>query len=269
MILQVNNLSFSYHSDRKIFHDVNFSLDHGEVLSILGTNGAGKSTLLNCIANLYHPDSGEILLSGEPMAKMNLRDVAQKIGYVPQIHMPAYAYTVREFVVMGRTPYIGSFATPKAADYKIADEALERMKITHLREKPYTEISGGERQQVLLARVIAQKPRLILLDEPTAHLDYGNQYRVVQMIRQLAEEGYALIMTTHNPEHAIILNGKVAILNCKGVLGVGHAAETLSAETLSKLYGLSIKTVYNGDAGRNVCVVCCQECENRMMGMHS
>jgi len=183
--------------------------------------------------------------------------------------MPAYAYTVREFVVMGRTPYIGSFATPKAADYKIADEALERMKITHLREKPYTEISGGERQQVLLARVIAQKPRLILLDEPTAHLDYGNQYRVVQMIRQLAEEGYALIMTTHNPEHAIILNGKVAILNCKGVLGVGHAAETLSAETLSKLYGLSIKTVYNGDAGRNVCVVCCQECENRMMGMHS
>ena len=122
-------------------------------------------------------------------------------------------------------------------------------------DKPYTEISGGERQQVTIARAITQQPQLILLDEPTAHLDYGNQYRVVQMIHQLVAEGYALIMTTHNPEHAIILNGKVAILNRDGVLGVGHAADTLSAETLSNPYGLSIKTVYDEDAKRNVCVV--------------
>ena len=256
MILEVNKISFHYHTSRSIFHEVSFAVNNGEVLTILGINGSGKTTLLNCIANLYKPNSGEILLNGQPMSNMNLRDVARMIGYVPQIHTPAYGYTVREFAVMGRTPYIGAFATPSAEDYKIADEALERMKITHLRDKPYTEISGGERQQVTIARVIAQQPKIILLDEPTAHLDYGNQYRVVQMVRELAEEGYALIMTTHNPEHAIILKGKVALLNHEGVLGIGQATETLNAETLSKLYGLSIKTVYDEDAKRNICIVC-------------
>ncbi|MDD5014400.1 MAG: ABC transporter ATP-binding protein [Atribacterota bacterium] len=256
MILEVKNLSFNYHNSQTIFHDVSFNVDNGEVLSILGINGSGKSTLLNCIANIYKPKSGEIFLNGHPMSKMNLRDVAQVIGYVPQIHTPAYSYTVREFAVMGRTPYIGVFKTPSTRDYRIADEALERVGIVHLRDKPYTEISGGERQQVLIARVIVQQPQIILLDEPTAHLDYGNQHRTVQMIRQLAAEGYVLIMTTHNPEHAIILNGKVAILNRQGVLGIGQAAETLSAETLSNLYGLSIKTIYDDEAKRIVPIVC-------------
>ena len=255
MILEVNNLSFSYHHRRTIFRGVDFNVAQGEILSILGPNGSGKTTLLNCIANLYSPDSGEILLNGRPMSRMSLRRVARVIGYVPQIHTPAYAFSVREFAVMGRTPYIGAFAMPGAEDYRIADEALERMGIAHLRDKPYTEISGGERQQVTIARVIAQKPQLILLDEPTAHLDYGNQHRVVQMVRELAAEGYALIMTTHNPDHAIILNGKVAILNREGVLSVGRAAETLSAEMLSNLYGLSIKTIYDEDAERTICVV--------------
>ena len=129
MILEVKNLSFHYHSSRTIFHDVSFSVDKGEVISILGTNGSGKSTLLNCIANLFTPNSGEILLNGQPMSRMHLRDVARMIGYVPQIHLPAYAYTVREFTVMGRTPYIGAFATPGAKDYRIVDEVLERMGI--------------------------------------------------------------------------------------------------------------------------------------------
>ena len=256
MILDVKNLSFRYGTGRTIFHDVSFSLDKGEVLSILGTNGAGKSTLLNCIANLFRPASGEIYLEGRAMSKMKMREVAQVVGYVPQIHTPAYAYTVREFTVMGRTPYIGAFAKPSPADYEMADAALERMGIYHLADKAYTEISGGERQQVTIARVITQQPKMILLDEPTAHLDYGNQYRVVQMIKQLSDEGYALIMTTHNPDHAIILNGKVAILNREGLLSVGQAADTLDHETLSTLYRLNIKTVYDEDAGRNICVVC-------------
>ncbi|NLA26484.1 MAG: ABC transporter ATP-binding protein [Firmicutes bacterium] len=255
MILEVNNLSFSYHHRKTIFRGVDFTVAKGEILSILGPNGSGKTTLLNCLANLYSPDSGEILLNGRPMSRMSLRQVARVIGYVPQIHTPAYAFSVREFAVMGRTPYIGAFTMPGAEDYRIADEALERMGIAHLRDKPYTEISGGERQQVTIARVIAQKPQLILLDEPTAHLDYGNQHRVVQMVRELAAEGYALIMTTHNPDHAIILNGKVAILNREGVLSVGRAAEIVSAERLSNLYGLSIKTIYDDDAERTICVV--------------
>lgn len=256
MILEVNDLSYRYNKSRTIFHDVNFSLDKGEVLSILGTNGAGKSTLLNCVSGLFQPASGEIRLDGTPMSTMSMRDIAQVVGYVPQIHTPTYAYSVLEFTVMGRTPYIGMFSKPSAEDYRIAEEALEKMNILHLRDKAYTEISGGERQQVTIARVIAQQPKLILLDEPTAHLDYGNQYRVVQMVKQLAAQGFALIMTTHNPDHAIILNGKVAVLNREGVLGVGHAAQSLTNEMLSTLYGLNIKTVFDEDAQRNVCVVC-------------
>lgn len=157
---------------------------------------------------------------------------------------------------MGRTPYIGTFSKPSKEDYMIAEESLERMNILHLKDKAYTEISGGERQQVTIARALTQQPKLILLDEPTAHLDYGNQYRVVQMVKELAKEGYAVIMTTHNPDHAIILDGKVAILDKNGVLGVGHAADTLNKEMLSSLYNLNIKTVYDEDAKRNVCIVC-------------
>lgn len=256
MILEVKDLSFKYNNNRLIFHDVNFNVDSGEVLSILGPNGSGKSTLLNCIANLYKPLSGEILLNGGPISKMNLRHIAQIIGYVPQIHIPTYAFTVREFTVMGRTPYIGVFKTPGRTDYKIANRALEQLGISHLKNKAYTEISGGERQLVLIARVITQQPKIILLDEPTAHLDYGNQHRTIQLIRQLADEGYALIMTTHNPEHAIILNGKVAILNRKGVLGIGQSVEAINSNTLSDLYGLSIKTIYIEEAKRMVSVVC-------------
>jgi len=256
MILEVNNLSFNYYNSRQIFHDVSFSVNKGEILSILGANGAGKTTLLNCLSNLATPSSGEILFNKQSMAKMGIRDVARIIGYVPQLHTPTYAFNVLEFTVMGRTPYIGAFSTPSAKDYQIAENALERMKLSHLRDKIYTEISGGERQQVTIARALAQQPQLILLDEPTAHLDYGNQYRVVHMIRELAAEGYGVIMTTHNPDHATILNDKVAILDREGKINVGVAAEALNAETLSRLYGLSIKTVYDEDAKRNVCIVC-------------
>ena len=255
MILDVENLSFKYYNSRMIFHDVSFSLDAGEVMCILGTNGAGKSTLLNCVAGLFKPAGGTIRLNGADTSSMSMRDIARVIGYVPQIHTPAYAYTVREFTVMGRTPYIGAFARPSKEDYALADAALVRLGIDKLADKNYTEISGGERQQVTIARVLTQDPKLILLDEPTAHLDYGNQFRIVQMVRQLSEEGYALIMTTHNPDHAIMLGGKVAILGRNGVLGVGRADEMLRADTLSNLYGLPIKTVYDEDAGRNVCVV--------------
>lgn len=127
MILDVQNLSFSYDRKRTIFHDVSFSLDKGEVLSILGTNGAGKSTLLNCIANLLKPKSGTILLNGTPMQTMSMRDIAKVIGYVPQVHLPTYAFTVRDFTVMGRSPYIGAFGSPSKEDYAIADDALRRL----------------------------------------------------------------------------------------------------------------------------------------------
>jgi iron complex transport system ATP-binding protein len=256
MILDAHGLSFHYHNSRTIFKDVNFCVDKGEVFSILGINGAGKSTLLNCLSNLITPQEGKIFFDGKPVKEMSIQQVAKNIGYVPQQHNAVYSYTVLEFTVMGRTPHIGTFATPSENDYAIASGALERMGVSHLAEKAYTEISGGERQLVLIARVLTQQPKIIMLDEPTSHLDYGNQFRTVNLIREIASEGYGVIMTTHMPDHAIILNDKVGILDANGALTVGNAEEILTSERLSELYNLDIKTEYVDSARRTVCIAC-------------
>ena len=254
MILEVENLAYHYHNSSAIFHDISFGLEQGEVLSILGTNGAGKSTLLNCLGNLYTPSAGEIRLDGKPMNRLPLTQVSRLIGYVPQIHYPVYAYSVRNFVVMGRTPYISTFSKPRKEDYEKADQALHKLQISHLAEKAYTEISGGERQQVTIARVLAQNPKVILLDEPTAHLDYGNQIRTVQLIRELADEGYAVIMTTHNPDHVLMLGGKVGVLDRDGRMEFGDAETILTEQRLSQLYQVKLRLVQVEGLDRNACV---------------
>ena len=254
MILEVKNLRYHYDDSRTIFHDVSFGIESGEIISILGPNGAGKSTLLNCIANLLTPSTGEILLEGKPMNKLSLNEIARIIGYVPQPHTPAYDYTVRDFTVMGRTPYIGLFSKPKQEDYDLADGALKQLGIYHLADKPYTQISGGERQQVTIARVLVQQPKLILLDEPTSHLDYGNQIRTVKMIRKLAGQDFAVILTTHMPDHVILLGSRVGILDHTGTMTFGDVDSIMTEETLSKVYQTNLKVLYIEEIGRVACV---------------
>ena len=249
-VLKVKDLSFNYPRGPLIFSNVGFELQAGRVLSVLGANGTGKSTLLNCIAGLLRQNTGTIHLEDKNITEMSLRDIATSIGYVPQIHNPAYAYTVREFVVMGRTPYLRAFSSPRKIDYEIAEQAVTRLNITHLLEKAYTEISGGERQLATIAQAIAQQPKILMLDEPTAHLDYGNQMRTIQLIRSLAEEGYAVIFTTHIPDHPLFLGGDVAVFN-KKTITVGEAADILTGESLSELYNISVKTTEIN--GRRLC----------------
>ena len=254
MILEVKNLSYQYRNSRTIFHNVNLHLDKGQVVSILGRNGAGKSTFLNCLANLYTPASGEILLEGKSMRRLPLNQVSRFIGYVPQVHYPVYAYSVRNFVVMGRTPYIRAFSTPSKSDYEKVDQVLNKLGIAHLADKAYTEISGGERQQVTIARALVQEPKVILLDEPTAHLDYGNQIRTIKMIRELPEEGYGVIMTTHNPDHVLMMGGLVGVLNPDGVLEFGEAGEILTEGRLSELYQVNLRLFHVDEFNRDTCV---------------
>ena len=254
MILEVKDLSFGYHRQKNIFEHVNFSLDAGEILTILGPNGAEKSTLLNCVANLYTPTGGQVLLEGQDVRTMPLRDMARTMGYVPQIHTPAYGYSVRDFVVMGRAPYLGMFQKPSQEDYALADKVLAELNITNLADRPYTDISGGERQQATLARVIVQQPKLILFDEPTNHLDYGNQLRTVAMVKELADKGYAVVMTTHMPDHAILLGGKAAVLDRKGRLTVGSAEDILQEPLLRDIYQSDLHILYVEELGRKVCV---------------
>ena len=254
MILEVKDLSFSYELGRRVFHDVSFLLTQGEILTILGANGAGKSTLLNCIANLLKPASGTICLDGRPIHEYSLKDVARIIGYVPQNHMPAYDYTVRDFVAMGRAPYLRAFQQPGREDYRIVDDTLKMMGLTELAFRPYTHLSGGERQQASIAKAIVQQPQIIMLDEPTNHLDYGNQLRALSMIKTLSEQGYSVILTSHNPDHIMLLNSRVGILDRNGCFNVGDPDNILTETTLSKLYRSDINVTYVDSVERTVCI---------------
>ncbi len=255
MIIEAEKLNFSYTKNgRQILSDVSLSLEEGQVISILGPNGAGKSTLLNLLANLLTPDSGTIRLCGKDIAGMKPKEVASILSYVPQNHTPAFSYTVFNFVLMGRAPKVGMFEKPKAEDFEIVQRVLEEVGIEKLADKPYTEISGGERQQATIARALVQEPKAILFDEPTAHLDYGNQLKTLRVIKHLQERGFAVIITTHNPDHAIMLGGTTAILDKNGHLRVGPSEEIITEETLKEVYGTKLKLVYMKDADRKICV---------------
>lgn len=255
MIYDVINLCFKYAArGRTILKDASFTLQEGEIMTILGPNGAGKSTLLNCLANLLQPNSGEIYLCGQKMSEMGIKEVAGCISYVQQTYTPTFAYTVLNYVIMGRAPRIGMFRKPQAEDVQAARDALDKLEISHLADKPYTEISGGERQQVTIARAIVQEPKVILFDEPTSHLDYGNQYRILSMIKIMQEKGYSIIITTHNPDHAILLGGTAAILDRNGQLVVGESSEIITEERLQKLYNTDLRLWPVPELSRTVCV---------------
>ncbi len=256
MILSVDNLSFGYKKNVQIFKDVNFSIQSGDILCILGANGVGKSTLLNCLVNLYKPISGKVMIDNQDIKTMNYHEISQYIGYVPQIHNPQYGYTVKEYVAMGIAPKIGVFAKPSREDYKFVDEILARMEIDHLSNKSYTEISGGERQKASIAKVLAQEPKIIILDEPTAYLDYGNQHKTINLVKTLAKEGYAIIITTHQPEHAMMLEQYVGIIMRDGNFIFGSNNDIISQELLTELYNIKIKMTFVESLDKKViCVV--------------
>lgn len=254
MILEAKNLEFSYTPEKVLFHDVSLSVNRGEILAILGANGAGKSTLLNCLANLLTPQKGEVLLKGRPVNKISLRETARCVGYVPQSHRPAYGYQVRDFIVMGRAPYLGIFRQPGKEAYMLADQVMDEMGIAHLAHRSYTDLSGGERQQVTIARAMVQQPDLIMLDEPTNHLDYGNQQRMIHTIKRLADRGFGIIITSHMPDHVLLLDGKVGILDDEGNFQVGVCGEMMKEERLRSLYHVDIHLVYEPAVNRVVCV---------------
>lgn len=254
MILEVKDLSFGYEKNRTLFEHVTFSVGKGEIFCILGSNGIGKTTLLNCIANLLSPQKGSIYLHGKRLEELSLKEIAQKISYVPQMHNAAYAYEVQDYVVMGRAPYLGTFAQPSPKDYALAQETLKELGILHLAERPYTELSGGERQLVSIARAIVQEPEIIILDEPTNHLDYGNQFRMIQLISRLSQKGYGIILTSHMPDHVMQLNGNVGVLGRDGKLQVGTTEQIMTKENLEDLYQVGIHMVYVEEIGRRICV---------------
>ena len=168
-------------------------IDPGETLYILGRNGSGKTTLLSCLAGLLGTRlQVKFYWTGKNLQSFNPAERARMVGLIPQMHTPAFGYTVNEMVMMGRAPYLGWLGSPNRDDQAIVDEALAQLGLFELRDRPYTEISGGEQQLVLIARGLAQKCQLLLMDEPTAHLDLSNQHRILEIVSQLADRGLIL-----------------------------------------------------------------------------
>jgi iron complex transport system ATP-binding protein len=198
--LSVQNLSWRYHQ-QTVLQDISFSIPAGSFVGFLGKNGSGKSTLLRCLAGMLPLPVGTVFVAGTDLSKTSYVERARLIGYLPQFHDPVFPFTVEEVVLTGRTSQI--FLTPASEDYDKVEQALKTVDIEALRQRPYTELSGGERQLVMITRIIAQSPRMILLDEPLSHLDLSNQVNLLNLLRNLAGEGITVLAVMHDPTLAL------------------------------------------------------------------
>jgi iron complex transport system ATP-binding protein len=227
------------HGTRTVAQGLDFTLGAGEVLCLLGANGSGKTTLLRTLLGLLAPLQGEVRLQGQNVAHWPRAALARQLAYVPQQHQGLFPYRVLDVVLMGRATYLGRFATPGRSDRALALDCLAAMGMAHLQAAQYTALSGGERQLVLIARALAQQSRLLILDEPTASLDFGNQIRVLERVAGLRQQGLAVLMTTHQPEHALRVADRIALLGAGRLLALGAPQATATPAALGQLYGVS------------------------------
>lgn len=228
------------YENRKVVDGISFSVSSHEILCLLGPNGVGKTTLFKSILGFLKLIDGTIRVDGEDVSHWKRKRFAQVIGYVPQNHTPPFPFTALDVVTMGRTAHLGAFSTPSKEDKKISEESMETLGIAFLKDRVYTEISGGERQMVLIARALAQQPKILVMDEPTSNLDFGNQMRVLGQIKKLAENGLGVVMTTHCPDHAFLCCTRVVLLH-EGGFEIGDPDEIVTEESLREVYGVNVK----------------------------
>ena len=253
MSIEVRHLSFSYGS-RQVLRDVSFSVGKGRLLSVLGPNGVGKSTLFRCILGLLHGFQGEITVDGTAVSTLGARELARKVAYIPQSNYPAFQYSVFDMVLMGTTAQSRGFSPPGPKQEAASLEALERLDIAHRADRSYTRLSGGERQLVLIARALAQRSQVLLMDEPTANLDYGNQIRVLTKVRALADAGYTIVQSTHNPEQSYLFSHQILAMKDGQVLAHGAPGEVMNEDLIRALYGIDAEVVSLRDGRMRVCI---------------
>lgn len=248
MNIEGRDLTIGY-PDRTVGRGLDVALSTGEVLALLGPNGGGKTTLLKTLLGLLKPKAGEVLLGGKPLDNYSISERARVVAYVPQVHISTFAFTVETVVLMGRTAHGSLFSRPSGQDRAVAQAALERFGIATLANRPYTMISGGERQLVLLARALAQEPQFIVLDEPTASLDFGNQGKVMREIRALAKSGHGVLFTTHDPNHALRAADRAYLLREGARIADGPVATVLNREQLEALYRATVEHLTDRTSG--------------------
>jgi iron complex transport system ATP-binding protein len=252
MRLEARDVAIGYRG-HLVGSGISLALDPGEVLCLLGPNGAGKTTLFRTLLGLQRALGGMIEIGGEPLDRLAPVEIAKRMAYVPQAHVTEFSYSVLDLVLMGRTARLRPFSSPGAEDERIARDRLMGLGIAELADADYTRISGGQRQLVLIARALAQDAPILVMDEPTASLDFGNQTMVLARIRALAGEGYGVVLSTHDPDHALLVAHRVAIIADGGLRAVGPAREVVTAEVLSAIYRTEVY-VEDTPSGRRVCV---------------
>lgn len=257
--ISIDSLSFAYPRHGHRLTDISLQIRQGEICCLLGPNGAGKTTLLRCLLKLLTPSAGSILVSGRNVAQLSSRQLARLVAYVPQNTSTPFPFTALDIAVMGRTPYIALSAEPSHGDHEIARAQLEELGIDHLADRQFTGLSGGERQLVLLARALVQGSPILVLDEPTSALDFGNEVLFLQIVSRLAAAGKTILMTTHQPSHALNHASRAVLMRDGTVFADGPADEVVTSKLLSDLYGVQIRVASveadeEGNPATRICV---------------
>ena len=226
-----------------MLRDISFRVEQGEFLSILGPNGVGKSTLFRCVLGLLSGYTGQVLVDGVDARQFSIRESARHIAYIPQSSHPIFNYRVFDIVLMGATSAVSVLRAPGREHTERCHWALEKVGISHLADRCYHRLSGGEQQLVMIARALVQNAPILMLDEPTANLDFGNQLRVLEQVRSLAREGYTVIQTTHHPEQSYLFSDRILALQNGRVLLEGAPSQVLTQQAIRDLYGVEVDVV--------------------------
>lgn len=252
-MIRTEHLSCGYGTN-EVLHDVNITMKPGELWCVLGANGVGKSTLFKTLLGLLKPMDGRVVIGEKLLTQWGQKELSRQVAYVPQNHIPPFPFKAWDMVAMGRNPHQQGYGRLTARDAAIVSDAMEMLHIDGLANRAYTELSGGERQLVLLARAIAQQTPVLFLDEPVSNLDFGNHARVLSHVRHLAAAGKTIIMTTHCPDHAFMPESQVVLLGQGGVLGTGKGTEIVTEEEIYQMYGIGSQILDVNRQGRKTCI---------------
>ena len=235
-MLEVRDLRCGY-DKVEIVHGATFDVADGEFVCIVGSNGCGKTTTLKTVLGLLPPLGGEVMLAGADVLAMDERERARRFAYIPQVHTPPFPFSVADVVILGRTPHLTSrLSNATAHDRDVAYRAMQTLSIEHLAHETYTQLSGGQQQLVLIARALAQEPDVLIMDEPTASLDFGNQQVVLSQMRNLVDSGTSVLMVTHDPNHAFYCADTVVVMDDGAVQAIGSPEQAITTQMLREVY---------------------------------
>jgi iron complex transport system ATP-binding protein len=240
IVLSMTDLKFGYTENRSVLNALSMQVEAGTITAILGPNGAGKTTLLHTILGLLKPQSGEIFLNDTTIESFSHRQLSKLIGLVPQAETIPFNFSVFEYVLLGRTPHMGIFNMPSKQDFRLVNQVLETLNLMPLKNRPMPELSGGERQMALVARALVQQPSVLLLDEPTSHLDLSNTGAILRVLKDLVKNGVTVVFTTHDPQAAIYSADHLILMQQGRVLAAGALDEIMTSEKLSQTYGTKV-----------------------------